>query len=95
MKPKTLKPNEIDSVFAAIKKGDDDSVGSFLVKGFRVQVSKHDLSGAERVKMLYKKRRDNGLCIVCGTKVTKKNPRTGNLYRLCEVHRNKLEKSKN
>jgi len=70
MKPKSIKPNELDSVFSAIKKGDDESIGSYLIKGYRIQISKHNLTGAERVQMLYKKRRDNGLCIICGTKVT-------------------------
>ncbi|MCG9876290.1 MAG: profilin domain protein [Leptospiraceae bacterium] len=92
MKPKSIKPNELDSVFSAIKKGDDESIGSYLIKGYRIQISKHNLTGAERVQMLYKKRRDNGLCIICGTKVTKKNPRTGSLYRLCDYHRGLIDK---
>ena len=54
MKPKSIKPNELDSVFSAIKKGDDESIGSYLIKGYRIQISKHNLTGAERVQMLYK-----------------------------------------
>jgi hypothetical protein len=92
MKPKNIKPNDIDSLVADLKKVNEDVIGSYLIKGFRIQISKHDLTGAERVKILYKKRRDNGLCIVCGGKVTKKNPKTGRLYRLCENHRKEIDK---
>ncbi|WCL48952.1 profilin domain protein [Leptospira sp. GIMC2001] len=94
MKPKTLKPNDVDTLIATLKKGEDDSIGSYIVKGYRIQISKHNLTGAQRVQMLYKKRRDNGLCIICGTKVTKKNPRSGKLYRLCETHRGLIDKRK-
>ncbi|EPE85523.1 hypothetical protein LEP1GSC021_3743 [Leptospira noguchii str. 1993005606] len=69
-------------------------VGNYLYKGFRIQVSKYNLSGAERVQLLYQKRRNNGLCIVCGNKVTKKNPSSGKLYRLCEHHRKTIDKKK-
>lgn len=92
MKPKNLKPTEVDTVFSTLKKGDEEVIGSYLVKGYRIQISKHNLTGAERVKLLYRKRRDNGLCIVCGSKVTKKNPKTGKLYRLCESHRKEIDK---
>lgn len=92
MKPKTIKPNEVDKLFSDLKKSGDDVIGSYLVKGYRIQISKHNLSGAERVKLLYRKRRENGLCIVCGTKVTKKNPKSGKLYRLCETHRKTIDK---
>ncbi|MCC5816018.1 MAG: profilin domain protein [Leptospira sp.] len=92
MKPKNLKPNDVDKLFETLKKSGDDAVGSFLIKGHRIQISKHNLTGAERVKLLYRKRRENGLCIVCGTKVTKKNPKSGKLYRLCEHHRGEIDK---
>lgn len=93
MKPKNIKPTEVDQLFADLKKSGDDVIGSYLLKGYRIQISKHNLTGAERVKLLYRKRRENGLCIVCGTKVTKKNPKTGNLYRLCETHRKTIDKT--
>jgi hypothetical protein len=92
MKPKSIKPDEIAKIFSSIKKGEEESIGSYLIKGIRIQISKYNLSGAQRVQELYKRRRTQGLCIVCGTKVTKKNPSTGKLYRLCETHRTKIDK---
>ncbi|EKJ86231.1 profilin domain protein [Leptospira bourretii] len=92
MKPKSIKPDELSKIFAELKKGDESAIGSYLVKGVRLQISKYNLSGAERVQLLYKRRRAQGMCIVCGKKVTKKNPSTDQLYRLCEEHRNKIDK---
>ncbi len=92
MKPKSIKADELTKIFSNLKKGEESSIGSYLIKGIRLQISKFNLSGAERVQLLYKRRRTQGLCIVCGTKVTKKNPSTGKLYRLCETHRNKIDK---
>ncbi|WP_411824469.1 LIC10235 family protein [Leptospira sp. 'Mane'] len=92
MKPKSIKPDELSKIFSDLKKGEESSIGSYLIKGVRLQISKFNLSGAERVQLLYKRRRTQGLCIVCGKKVTKKNASTGQLYRLCEDHRNKIDK---
>ncbi|MDZ4724926.1 MAG: profilin domain protein [Leptospira sp.] len=93
MKPKSIKADELGKIFSSLKKGEESSIGSYLIKGIRLQISKYNLSGAERVQLLYKRRRTQGLCIVCGTKVSKKNPSTGKLYRLCEEHRTKIDKS--
>ncbi|TGL60274.1 profilin domain protein [Leptospira ognonensis] len=93
MKPKSIKSDELTKIFSSLKKGEESSIGSYLIKGVRLQISKFNLSGAERVQLLYKRRRAQGLCIVCGAKVTKKNVATGNLYRLCETHRKKIDKS--
>jgi len=92
MKPKSIKSDELTKIFSSLKKGEESSIGSYLIKGIRLQISKYNLSDAERVQLLYKRRRAQGLCIVCGTKVTKKNAATGKLYRLCETHRNKIDK---
>jgi hypothetical protein len=79
-------------VFADLRTGDEKAVGAWLFKGFRVQVSHYHASGAERSYRLYGKRKKMGLCVRCGAKVTKRNPRTGTLYRLCENHRKKLDR---
>ena len=93
-KPVNVKPEDLKKIFDQLKKESDDSVGSYLYKGYRVQVSKYKQTGAERVQFLYKKRREQGLCIVCGKKVTKKNSVTGKLYRLCENHRKSIDNKK-
>jgi hypothetical protein len=92
MKPKSLKPQDLENLLNTLKQGKEESIGSYLVKGYRIQISKYNLTGAERVQMLYKRRREAGLCIICGTKVTKKNGRTGKLYRLCEKHRRQIDR---
>jgi hypothetical protein len=55
-------------------------------------VSRYKSSGTERSALLYRKRRDGGLCVRCGTKVTRKNPLTGTLYRLCDTHRKEIDR---
>ena len=87
MKPKKLTLLTLVKLFNAIKKRADSAVGNYLYKGLRIQVSKYNLSGSQRVSELYHRRRNNGLCILCGRPVAKVNPRTGKLYRLCAVHR--------
>ena len=93
-KPENVKPEDLKKIFDHLKKESDEAVGSYLYKGFRVQISKYMQTGAQRVQFLYKKRRELGLCIVCGKKVTKKNPTTGKLYRLCETHRKTIDNKK-
>lgn len=73
MKPKKISNDDLESLITGVKSQSIEVVGNYLYKGFRIQVSKYNLSGAERVQLLYQKRRNNGLCIVCGNKVTKKN----------------------
>lgn len=94
MKPKKISNDDLESLVTGVKSQSLEAVGNYLYKGFRIQVSKYNLSGAERVQLLYQRRRSNGLCIVCGTKVSKKNPSSGKLYRLCEVHRKTIDKKK-
>lgn len=64
MKPKSIKPDELSKIFSELKKGEESAIGSYLVKGVRLQISKYNLSGAERVQLLYKRRRAQGMCIV-------------------------------
>lgn len=91
MEPVKVSPNQIDKIATDLKKDPETAIGNYLFKGYRIQISKYKASGAERVQQLYKRRRDNGLCIVCGTKVTRKNPATGKLYRLCDHHRSLID----
>jgi hypothetical protein len=91
MEPQKVGPGQIDKIAEDLKKDPEKSIGNYLFKGFRIQISKYKASGAERVQQLYKRRRAQGLCIVCGTKVTRKNPVTGILYRLCDTHRAEID----
>ncbi|MBN1410692.1 MAG: hypothetical protein JW969_07590 [Spirochaetales bacterium] len=92
MEPKKVTVKDLDSIIGELIKGGDDSRGTYLYRGFRLQISKYKATGAERTSRLYHKRRDEGLCIRCGKKVGKKNPKTGKLYRLCDYHRNAIDK---
>lgn len=87
MEPKKISIKDLTSVYRELQKGSETSIGNYLFKGLRIQISKYKSSGTERYMRLYNKRRNNGLCIRCGNKVTKRNPHTGKLYRLCEFHR--------
>ncbi len=87
MDPKKINVKDLTSVYRELQKGSESSIGNYLFKGLRIQISKYKSSGTERYMRLYNKRRNEGLCIRCGNKVTKRNPHTGKLYRLCEYHR--------
>lgn len=94
MEPKKVSFKKLQELIDSLQTGSEDSIGNYLYKGFRIQVSRYKSSGTERYMRLYKKRRDQGLCVRCGEKVTKKNPKTGKLYRLCEYHREITDKKR-
>lgn len=78
-------------MLANLRAGSDAAVGTYLYKGLRVQVSRYRSTGTERTARLYRARRERGRCVRCGARVTKKNPSTGVLYRLCEAHRKTVD----
>jgi hypothetical protein len=92
MNPKKITAEALRRVFGDLRSGKDRSTGTYLFKGFRVQISRYQSSGTERSAQLYKKRRESGLCVRCGAKVTKRNPVTGKLYRLCDEHRKEIDR---
>jgi len=94
MEPKKITIKILEKIFQEIQNGSDNSIGNYLFKGFRIQVSKYKSSGTERYMRLYKSRRELGLCVRCGVKVTDKNLKTGKLYRLCEHHRETTDRKK-
>jgi hypothetical protein len=91
MNPRKITADALRRVFVDLRSGKDRSTGTYLYKGFRVQISKYQSSGTERSAQLYKKRRESGLCVRCGAKVTKRNPVTVKLYRLCDDHRKEID----
>jgi len=92
MEPTKITAKKLQGIIDELVNGSEDARGTFLYKGFRLQISKYKASGAERTSRLYHKRRQLGLCIRCGTKVKNKNPRTNKLYRLCDHHRNIIDR---
>lgn len=92
MEPKKITDKSLADIFETLQKGSEESIGIYLYKGLRLQISKYKASGAERFARLYHRRRGNGECVICGKKVTQKNSRTGKLYRLCTDHREKIDK---
>jgi len=92
MTPKHITLQALRKILQGLQADDESSIGSYLYHGFHIQVSRYHLPTSERVSLLYRRRREQGLCVVCGNKVMQKNPRTGSLYRLCQKHRRKLDK---
>lgn len=92
MKPKKININSLKTLVEQLQQGSEESIGNYLYKGFRIQVSRYKLPTSKRVSLLYHRRRKEGRCIQCGKKVTKKNPRTKQLYRLCDYHRKKIDR---
>jgi hypothetical protein len=91
MEPRRLTTDRLEGILDNLKQGSEQSIGTYLFRGLRVQISKFRASGAERFSRLYRRRRDQGLCVVCGNRVTSRNPRTGRLYRLCDAHRDRID----
>jgi hypothetical protein len=91
MEPIKATPQVLQKVVDNLIKGSGDARGSYLYKGFRLQISTYKATGAERTSRLYHKRRTLGLCIRCGKKVDGRNPKTGKLYRLCDEHRTMID----
>jgi hypothetical protein len=92
MDPLNVTSTRLEKVIGELKDGFETSIGTYLYKGLRIQISKYKASGSERFARLYHKRRDQGLCVICGEKVTDKNPKTKKIYRLCNFHRKKIDK---
>ncbi len=93
MNPKKITVDALKRVFGDLRSGLDRSLGTYLYKGYRVQISKYQSSGTERSAQLYKRRREAGLCVRCGARVTKRNPVTGKLFRLCDEHRKEIDRN--
>lgn len=91
MEPTKVTQQSLQKIVDSLIKGTEDTRGSYLYKGFRLQISTYKASGAERTSRLYHKRRTGGMCIRCGKKVASKNPKTGKLYRLCDQHRSMID----
>lgn len=91
MNPRKITPDVLRKVFTELKAGKEQSTGTYLFRGYRVQISRYQSSGTERSAQLYRKRREQGMCVRCGKKVTKRNPITGKLYRLCDEHRKEID----
>lgn len=70
MEPKKITAKALDKILEDIKEGSESSIGNYLYKGYRIQISKYKSSGTERYMRLYKTRREQGLCVRCGIKVT-------------------------
>ncbi len=92
MNPRKIDSESLRKVFSELKTGREQSTGTYLYRGYRVQISKYQSSGTERSAQLYRKRREQGLCVRCGTRVSKRNPLTGKLYRLCDDHRKEIDR---
>ena len=93
MNPKKITIDALKAVFAELKAGKETAIGAYLYKSYHIQVSLYRSSGTERSAQLYKRRRQQGLCVRCGAKVTKKNPATKTLYRLCERHMKEIDRA--
>ena len=86
---------EIKNIRSLVKIIKSDGVGLFEYKGKTISIGyRHgkNQEGLNRKQRLYRKRREQGLCVACAKKVKKKNPQTGIKYRLCEEHRKKIDR---
>lgn len=82
----------LEKLFQNVETDIDSATGSYLYKGYRIQVSKFKESNSQRVSRLYHKRREAGQCVACGINVNDINPRTKIKYRLCKTHREEIDR---
>lgn len=94
MRPRRIGEEALGRVLAALRAGRDTAIGTWLVKGLRVQISRYGSSGTDRSARLYRIRRARGVCVRCGARVTRRNPATGRPYRLCDAHRLAVDRVK-
>ena len=92
MDPKRVTVKTLEKVMDELMQGTEAAIGNYLYKGMRVQISQYRASGAQRYARLYHRRRLEGLCVKCGAKVRQRNPSTGKLYRLCDTHRQLIDR---
>ena len=59
MSPRKINGDALRKVFSELKTGREQSTGTYLYKGYRVQISKYQSSGTERSAQLYRKRKGN------------------------------------
>ncbi|MCE9599248.1 MAG: hypothetical protein K8S54_14895 [Spirochaetia bacterium] len=92
---KKVDHRKLVQVVQQLKSEPERTLGVYVLDGWRVQISRYKQTSAQRVRALYNRRREMGLCILCGKKVSKMNPANGKLYRLCETHRKEIDFQKN
>ena len=93
-KPKKISTLDYQKINQTLLKQDELCVGNYLLKGYRIQISKYLQTGSERVMSVFRKRRSLGLCIVCAKPVKRMNRFSGKLYRLCDEHRKTIDNYK-
>lgn len=85
-KPKKITISDLNTIEKKLQKKSDESIGNYIINGYRIQISKYNQSPTERIRAFAKRRREQGLCVACGVKVKKINERTGLPYKYCDYH---------
>ncbi len=92
---KKINAGTLDAIIEKIKKGDESTFGKYIYNNFKLIISrKTPLTNVERSRKFYSRRRESGLCIICGEKIKRINPRTKKLYRYCDAHRDEEKEAK-
>ena len=90
-----IKKVKLKNLFKEFLLNGEAVKGYYAYKDYFIKISRiKPLTLAERSRKLYDKRRESGLCVVCGKKVTKRKPGKDELFRLCEVHRVTIDKER-
>ena len=95
MEKNKRKVCEIKDIRTLVKAIKSEEVGWFGYRSKKIFIGYKkgiDEKGQTRKQRLYRQRRNNGLCVACGKKITKINPQTGKLFRLCDYHREKIDR---
>lgn len=84
-----IKESELDQIFNKIAEGDDQVLGWYYFNDLKILVYSEDITKKRYniVKSLFKKLKEEGRCLYCGTMVNEINPHTKKPYCKCQVHR--------
>jgi len=88
------KRKEIRNIRSLVNALKAKETGLFTYQGLSVQIGHtggRDLDGRSSKQRKYWKMKSRGRCVKCEKKVTKRNPQTGMLYRLCHEHRRQTD----
>jgi len=86
---KEINESQLNEIFNLISENKEESLGWYYFKDLKILVYLKDVSKKrqEAVSKMFKKLREEGRCLYCGTIVEDINPNKNKKYCKCRVHR--------
>ena len=85
---KELDKVEFKELLKNLSKGQDEVFGSFRYGDYIITIKRpKGINNLRKSRRFYQNRKEQGLCVYCGTKVKELNPKTKQPMRYCADHR--------